>query len=243
MPVFQYTARTLKGDLVNDKIDLPSRDDVIAHLRKNRMVVVQVRAAPREFKLSFKFGGGVKTRDIVVLTRQFATMINAGLPLVKALDILAQQTENKILADVTRQVVYDVESGHTLADALRKHPRAFSDLYVNMVAAGEAGGILDTILVRLAEFLEKNDAIVRKVKGAMIYPCVILSVAVIAIAVLLIFVIPTFQNMFASVNLQLPLPTRIVIGMSNLLKNYWWAIIGVIGFIFFSITRYYKTAA
>src|SRR5438067_1692734 len=168
MPVFQYTARTLKGDLVNDKIDLPSRDDVIAHLRKNRMVVVQVRAAPREFKLSFKFGGGVKTRDIVVLTRQFATMINAGLPLVQALDILAQQTENKILADVTRQVVYDVESGHTLADALRKHPRAFSDLYVNMVAAGEAGGILDTILVRLAQFLEKNDAIVRKVKGTMV---------------------------------------------------------------------------
>src|SRR5437762_3179403 len=231
MPVFQYTARTLKGDLVNDKIDLPSRDDVIAHLRKNRMVVVQVRAAPREFKLSFKFGGGVKTRDIVVLTRQFATMINAGLPLVQALDILAQQTENKILADVTRQVVYDVESGHTLADALRKHPRAFSDLYVNMVAAGEAGGILDTILVRLAQFLEKNDAIVRKVKGAMVYPAVILSVAVIAVSELLIFVIPTFQNMFASVNLELPLPTRIVIGMSNLLKNYWWALLGALGVI------------
>src|SRR5207245_265546 len=142
MPVFQYTARTLKGDLVNDKIDLPSRDDVIAHLRKNRMVVVQVRAAPREFNLSFKFGGGVKPRDL---------------------------------------------------------------------------------LVRLAQFLEKNDAIVRKVKGAMVYPAVILSVAVIAISVLLIFVIPTFQNMFASVNLELPLPTRIVIGLSNLLKNYWWA--------------------
>src|SRR5947207_230204 len=180
MPLFQYTARTLKGDLVNDKIDLPTRDDVIAHLRKNRMVVVQVRAAPKEFKLNFKFGGGVKTRDVVVFTRQFATMINAGLPLVQALDILAQQTENKILADVTRQVVYDVESGQTLADALRKHPKAFSDLYVNMVAAGEAGGILDTILVRLAEFLEKNDAIVRKVKGAMIYPGVIMSVAVMA---------------------------------------------------------------
>src|SRR5438270_222157 len=184
MPVFQYTARTLKGDLVNDKIDLPSRDDVIAHLRKNRMVVVQVRAAPKEFKLNLKFGGGVKTRDVVVFTRQFATMINAGLPLVQALDILAQQTENKLLADTTRQVVYDVESGQTLADALRKHPKAFSDLYVNMVAAGEAGGILDTILVRLAEFLEKNDAIVRKVKGAMIYPGVILSVAVIAVSVL-----------------------------------------------------------
>src|SRR5216684_8346484 len=137
MPVFQYTARTLKGDLVNDKIDLPTRDDVIAHLRKNRMVVVQVRAAPREFKLSFKLGGGIKTRDIVVMTRQFATMINAGLPLVQSLDILAKQTENKSLAEITKSVVYDVESGQTLADALRKHPKAFSDLYVNMVAAGE----------------------------------------------------------------------------------------------------------
>src|SRR6266513_1034286 len=243
MPLFQYTARTLKGDLVNDKIDLPTRDDVIAHLRKNRMVVVQVRAAPKEFKLNIKFGGGVKTRDVVVFTRQFATMINAGLPLVQALDILAQQTENKVLADTTRQVVYDVESGQTLADALRKHPRAFSDLYVNMVAAGEAGGILDTILVRLAQFLEKNDAIVRKVKGAMVYPAVICSGAVIAVSVLLIFVIPTFQNMFASVNMELPLPTRIVIGISNLLKNYWWAILAVIGVSVFGITRYYKTSA
>jgi type IV pilus assembly protein PilC len=242
MAVFQYTARTLKGDLVNDKIDLPSRDDVIAHLRKNKLVVVQVRAAPREFKLNLKFGSGIKIRDVVVFTRQFSTMINAGLPLVQALDILAQQTENKVLADVTRQVVYDVESGQTLADALRKHPKAFGDLYVNMVAAGEAGGILDTILLRLAQFLEKNDAIVRKVKGAMVYPGVIISVAVIAISVLLIFVIPTFQNMFASVNLELPLPTRIVIGASNVLKNYWWAISGVAGFGVFSLNRYYKTA-
>ena len=137
MTVFQYTARTLKGDLVNDKIDLPSRDDVIAHLRKNRMVVVQVRAAPREFKLNFKFGGGVKTRDIVVMTRQFATMINAGLPLVQALDILSTQSENPVLKWVTKEVVFDVESGSTVADALRKHPKAFTELYVNMVAAGD----------------------------------------------------------------------------------------------------------
>jgi type IV pilus assembly protein PilC len=137
--------------------------------------------------------------------------------------------------------VYDVESGQTLADAMRKHPVAFNDLFVNMVAAGEAGGILDTILVRLAEFLEKNDAIIRKVKGAMIYPGVILSVAVIAISVLLIFVIPTFQNMFASVNLQLPLPTRIVIGASHMLKDYWWVIGGAIAAGIFAINRYYKT--
>ncbi len=239
MPVFQYTARNLKGELQSGEVDLPSQNDVIAHLRKNRLVVVQVRAAPKKFSL--KLGGGVKTRDVVILTRQFATMINAGLPLVQALDILAQQTENKVLAETTRQVVYDVESGHTLADALRKHPKAFSDLYVNMVAAGEAGGILDTILLRLAEFLEKNDTIVRKVKGAMVYPGVIFSVAAIAVSVLLIFVIPTFQNMFASVNLDLPLPTRIVIGLSQLLQHYWWAMIGVIGGVVFALNRYYKT--
>src|SRR5882672_133460 len=242
MPVFQYTARTLKGELQSGEVDLPSRDDVIAHLRKNRMVVVQVRPAPKQFKMSFKFGGGVKTRDVVIMTRQFATMINAGLPLVQALGILADQTENKVLADVTRQVVYDVESGHTLADALRKHPKAFSDLFVNMVAAGEAGGILDTILLRLAQFLEKNDAIIRKVKGAMVYPVVIMSVAAIAITVLLIFVIPTFQSMFASVNLELPLPTRIVIGASNVLKHYWWAMGGAIALTAVGISRYYKTA-
>ncbi len=244
MPVYEYTARNLKGDLVRDKIDLATRDDVIAHLRKNRMVVVQVREAKGGGgSLMAFFKGGVKTRDVVIFTRQFATMINSGLPLVQALDILSQQTENKVLADVTRAVVYDVESGHTLADALRKHPKAFSDLYVNMVAAGEAGGILDTILLRLAQFLEKNDSIIRKVKGAMIYPAVIFSVAGIAVAVLLIFVIPTFQNMFASVNLALPLPTRIVIGASNVLKNFWWAIIIVAVFTVVGINRYYKTTA
>ncbi len=242
MPMFQYTARTLKGALQQGEIDLPSRDDVIAHLRKNRMVVVQVRPAAKQLSLG-RLGKGIKERDRVVFTRQFATMINAGLPLVQALDILAQQTENKSLATVTRQVVYDVESGHTLADSLRKHPKAFSDLYVNMVAAGEAGGILDTILLRLATFLEKNDAIVRKVKGAMVYPAVIFSVAIIAVAVLLIFVIPTFQNMFAQVGMELPLPTRVVIGASDLLTGYWWLLLAVIGFGIFALRAYYKTGA
>src|SRR6266480_4247664 len=241
MPVFEYTARNVKGEIVQNKGEFATRDDVLAHLRKNRLVVVQVREAPKAFKI--RFGPGIKTRDVVIFTRQFATMINAGLPLVQALDILAQQTENKALADVTRAVVYDVESGHTLADALRKHPKAFSDLYVNMVAAGEAGGILDTILLRLAQFLEKNDAIVRKVKGAMVYPAVIFSVAGIAVSVLLIFVIPTFQSMFASAGIQLPLPTRIVIGLSSLLKHYWWAMILAAGGVVFGIRRYYTTPA
>jgi type IV pilus assembly protein PilC len=160
-------------------------------------------------------------RDIVILTRQFSTMINAGLPLVQAMTILAEQSQNKVLSEIMRKVVFDVESGNTVADALSKHPQAFSNLYVNMVAAGEAGGILDTILMRLATFMEKNDALIRKVKGAMIYPGVIMSVAAIAVTVLLIFVIPVFENLFASAGLALPLPTRIVMGASRFLKGYW----------------------
>src|ERR671921_1631981 len=224
MPAFTYTARALNGDLRTATIDAPSRDEVIAQLRRQRLNVVKIDEAAQAANKK-KSGGKIKMRDIVIFTRQFSTMINAGLPLVQALDILAKQTENKALADVTRAVVFDVESGHTVADALSKHPKAFNELYVNMVAAGEAGGILDTILMRLATFMEKNDALVRKVKGAMIYPGVIMGVAAVAISVLLIFVIPTFESMFASVGLQLPLPTRIVIGMSRFLKGYWWAII------------------
>jgi type IV pilus assembly protein PilC len=142
---------------------------------------------------------------------------------------------------VTRQVVFDVESGNTVADALRKHPKAFTELYVNMVAAGEAGGILDTILMRLAVFMEKNDALIRKVKGAMIYPGVIMSVAAIAITVLLLFVIPTFQSMFASANIPLPLPTRIVIGLSSLLRAYWWVVVAGVVVGVFMLRRYYAT--
>ena len=240
MPVFNYTARTLTGELQSGSIDLPSHDDVVAHLRKNRMIVVKVQQAPKDIKFDM-FAKGITTRDIVIFTRQFATMINSGLPLVQALDILAEQSENKALKDVTRAVVYDVESGHTLADALRKHPKAFTELYVNMVAAGEAGGILDTILLRLATFMEKNDALVRKVKGAMVYPAVIFTVAGMAIVILLIFVIPVFQEMFAGIGQQLPLPTRIVIGASNVLKGFWWALGGGIGLAFFSIKKYYAT--
>src|ERR687890_868885 len=235
MPTFAYTARTLSGDLKSSTMDANTREDVVAQLRRQKLIVVKVD----EERSRKKGGGKIKTRDIVIFTRQFSTMINSGLPLVQALDILSKQSENKTLKEVTRQVVYDVESGHTVADALGKHPKAFSELYVNMVAAGEAGGILDTILMRLATFMEKNDALVRKVKGAMIYPGVISSVAVIAIIVLLIFVIPVFQSMFASVNLELPLPTRIVIGLSRFLKGYWWLMGGAAGAGVFFGRRYY----
>jgi type IV pilus assembly protein PilC len=241
MPLFEYTARNqANGQIMKGSLEATNRDEVVAHIKKQKMMMVSIREAPKQLKL-FSGGAAIKTRDVVIFTRQFATMINAGLPLVQSLDILAKQTENKSLSDITRAVVYDVESGHTLADAFAKHPKAFPDLYVNMVAAGEAGGILDTILLRLATFLEKSDALVRKVKGAMIYPAVIFAVAGIAIAVLLIFVIPTFQSMFASVKMELPLPTRIVIGASHLLINYWWVIIGVVVAGFFLFRRYYAT--
>jgi type IV pilus assembly protein PilC len=222
-------------------MDVASKDDVSAYLRKNRLILVSVREAPKQIKFSMPGAQRIKTRDVVIFTRQFATMINAGLPLVQSLTILAQQTENKSLAEITRAVVYDVESGNTLADAFSKHPRAFTDLYVNMVAAGEAGGILDTILLRLATFLEKSDALMRKVKGALVYPGVIMTVAGAAIAILLIFVIPVFQSMFSSVNMDLPLPTRIVIMLSDLLIGYWWALLLGIGAVAFAIRRYYGT--
>ncbi len=238
MPSFQYTARDAKGDLRTGTLEAASKDDVMTQLRQKRMNVVKVE---EQGKAKVKTGGSIAMRDVVIFTRQFSTMINSGLPLVQALDILSKQTENKSLAAVTRQVVFDVESGHTVADALAKHPNAFTDLYVNMVAAGEAGGILDTILMRLATFMEKNDALVRKVKGAMIYPGVIMSVAGICIVVLLIFVIPVFQGMFASVGLTLPLPTRIVIMMSDFLTGYWWAVGGGAFIAYKSIQKWYKT--
>lgn len=238
MPQFTYTARAINGELKQATIEAPNRDEVIKQLKQQRLNVVKIDEGSAQKKKSL---GRIKMRDIVIFTRQFSTMINSGLPLVQALDILAQQSENPALKDVTRQVVFDVESGNTVADALRKHPKAFSELYVNMVAAGEAGGILDTILMRLAVFMEKNDALIRKVKGAMIYPGVIMSVAAIAITVLLVFVIPTFESMFASANIPLPLPTRIVIAASRALKSYWWAILLAIGVTAFLIRNYYQT--
>ncbi len=234
MGTYTYTARSFGGDLKTATLEASSRDDVIAQLRRQRLSVVKIdEATTKKAKR-----GRIKMRDVVIFTRQFATMINAGLPLVQALTILADQSQNKVLADVTRKVVFDVESGNTVADAMGKHPQAFSPLYVNMVAAGEAGGILDTILQRLATFMEKNDALVRKVKGAMIYPSVILGVAAVAVTVLLIFVIPVFENLFSSAGLALPLPTRIVMGMSRFLRGYWYLLVsaGIVGW--FGYKRY-----
>jgi len=238
MAAFSYTARDAKGEMKSATLEAANREEAINQLKKQRLNVIKIDEQTKKKKS----GGKVAMRDIVIFTRMFSTMINSGLPLVQAMGILAEQSENPVLREVTKAVVFDVESGNTVADALRKHPNAFSDLYVNMVAAGEAGGILDTILMRLAVFMEKNDALVRKVKGAMIYPGVIVTVAGGAIIVLLVFVIPTFQRMFAEVGIPLPLPTRIVIGMSGLLQSYWYMMGGGIFLAFWSLKKYYATS-
>jgi type IV pilus assembly protein PilC len=240
MPTFTYQARTLSGEMQTGELDVPSRDEVVAALRRQRLVPVKIDEKKGGFNLTI--GSPIATKDIVIFTRQFATMINAGLPLVQSLDILAKQSDNKALGKVIEQVLYDVESGHTLADAMRNHPKVFTDLFVNMVAAGEAGGILDTILLRLAVFLEKADALKRKIKGAMIYPSVIMSVAVGAVAVLLIFVIPTFQTMFADAGIPLPGPTQFVIFLSETLQSQWYVFLGVFIAIVVLLQRYYKTS-
>ncbi len=232
MPKFVYSARPAAGgDIQSGEMQVNTKDEVLSYLHRQKMIPVSVRQ--KDAGINITFGTGVSTRDIVIFARQFATMINSGLPLVQSLDILAEQTENQSLRKVIQEVLYDVESGNTLADSLKKHPKIFTELFVNMVAAGEAGGILDTILLRLATFLEKNDALARKIKGAMIYPGVIVTVAVLAVVVLLIFVIPTFQGMFESAGIPLPLPTRIVIDLSGFFQVYWWAVgLGIVAAAF-----------
>jgi type IV pilus assembly protein PilC len=240
MPKFVYSARPATGgDIQTGEMEVKTKDEVLAFLHRQKMIPVSVRQ--KEAGINIQFGTGISTRDIVIFTRQFATMINSGLPLVQSLDILAEQSENQHLRKVIQDVLYDVESGNTLADAMGRHPKVFTDLYVNMVAAGEAGGILDTILLRLATFLEKNDALIRKIKGAMIYPGVIFTVAGLAVVILLIFVIPTFQNMFESAGIPLPFMTQLVINMSTFLQAFWWAVgIAVIA-TFFTVRQVYAT--
>jgi type IV pilus assembly protein PilC len=241
MPVYTYKARTVAGESQSGEMTASTEADVVGQLRRRRLVVVSVREKPKELKLSF--GGKAKTKDLVLFTRQFATMINAGLPLVQSLDILANQQPNKKAAEKIRAVLSDVESGATLADAMGRHRDFFSEIYVNMVAAGEAGGILDVILLRLAEYLEAADKLRRKVKGAMFYPVTVMSFAGLAIAVLLIFVIPTFAGFFESAGVALPLPTRIVMGLSDFLISWWWAVAAVLAGIGWVIRTYRRTPA
>ncbi len=213
--VFKWTGKSPRGEIVKGELTSNSKEEVKSYLRKQR--IIPTRISPKPKPLFSSLGGSVKEKDLVIFTRQFATMIGAGLPLIQALEILSKQTENKAFAKKITEIKTDVEGGSTFADALKKHPRIFTELYTNMVAAGEAGGILDTILIRLATYIEKAQQLKRKVKGAMIYPSVVISVAVLVIVVIMVYVVPTFSKMFTQLGGTLPMPTQIVINMSNFL--------------------------
>jgi type IV pilus assembly protein PilC len=214
MPAFVWKGKTRDGKSVSGEKVGDNKEAVMALLRREQILVASVKEKGKEFALP-KLGGGVPAKDLAVFTRQFSVMIDAGLPLVQCLEILATQQENKTFAKILQQTRMDVEGGASLADAMRKHPKAFDELFVNMIAAGEAGGILDTILKRLATYIEKAVKLKSQVKGAMIYPIAVISIAGIVVAVILWKVIPTFAAMFEGLGAQLPLPTRIVITASN----------------------------
>jgi type IV pilus assembly protein PilC len=238
---YLWKGRSPSGELLSGEYQTESKDDLVSYLRKRKIIITSVRekGAQMNFKMPGKNRVGVK--DISVFTRQFATMINAGLPMVQCLDILSQQTEKEFFKVSIAKIMTDVEGGSTLGEAMGRHPKIFNSLFVNMVEAGEAGGILDVILMRLAQFLEKLDALQRKVKGALTYPAVVGVVCTGASIFMLMFIIPTFAKMFTDFGGELPLPTRIVIGISDFLRDYWWALgAGVAGAIV-GFQRYYKT--
>jgi type IV pilus assembly protein PilC len=241
---FVWSGRTRQGEAQKGELVAKTREEVIAQLRKQNILVTSVQPKSGERKSGFpSFGGGVGDKDIVIFTRQFSTMIDAGLPLVQCLEILSNQTENKTLAKTIGLVRADVESGATYADALRKFPKVFDDLYVNMVAAGEAGGILDTILNRLAKHIEKAMKLKKEVKSAMVYPGVIISVAVVVISVLMVWVIPIFASMFTDFGGVLPLPTRIVMFISGFMKsNIVYIVMGAVA-CGYGIKRFYGSPA
>jgi len=238
---FVWKGKTAKGEVLSGEYEAVSRNEVGEHLRKRRITITSIKKKPKEIKLAFLQRKGVGVKDLAVFTRQFATMVNAGLPLVQCLDVLGRQLDKPHFKEVVQKVTADVEGGSTLAEALEKHPAVFSDLYVNMIAAGEAGGILDVILARLAQFLEKADALQRKVKGAMTYPTIVLTVAGGACIFMLMFVIPVFAKMFSDFGGTLPAPTRIVMGASNFLRDFWWLLgaIAAVGTV--SYKRYRAT--
>ena len=243
MARFNWEARSRSGSIQKGVMEASTALIVESQLKKFGFTNISVKGeGSGRGRFSF-FGGSKKIagKDLVVFTRQFATMIDSGLPLVQCLDILAGQQENKTFKGILYKVKEDVESGSTFADALGKHPKAFDSLYVNLVAAGEVGGILDTILNRLAAYIEKAMKLKKKVKGAMVYPATIMSIAVVVVGVILIFVIPVFAKMFADFGSELPMPTKIVIAMSDFLVKYTPLIIAAFFGIQYAFKKYYAT--
>jgi type IV pilus assembly protein PilC len=240
VPAFVWKGKTRDGKAVSGERVADNKEAVMALLRRDQILVSSVKEKGKEIALP-KLGGGVPSKDLAIFVRQFSVMIDAGLPLVQCLEILGSQQDNKNFAKILQQTRMDVEGGASLADAMRKHPKAFDDLFTNMIAAGEAGGILDTILKRLATYIEKAVKLKAQVKGAMMYPVAVISIAGIVIAVILWKVIPTFAAMFAGLGAELPLPTRIVIAMSQWFARLlpFMVVFAVLGTFLFR--RYYAT--
>jgi type IV pilus assembly protein PilC len=244
MPTFAYTGRARTGEVVKGERVADTLEHAVAALRREQLLITRITPVAGKVDATVKKasrGRRVAAKSLAVFTRQFSVMIDAGLPLVQCLEILGNQEDSKPFAQVILQTRTDVESGASLADAMRKHPNAFDGLFVNMVAAGEAGGILDTILKRLAVYIEKNVKLKGQVKSAMIYPVAVISIAVIVVAMILWKVIPTFAALFAGLGAELPLPTRIVIWLSDTLVRFLPFLVGGFVAIVYAIRQYYAT--
>ena len=244
MAKFAWVGKTRTGKVEKGEMEAPDERAVGAQLRRQGILPSSIKQRGKGLDMELKIPGmepKITTKDLVVFTRQFATMIDAGLPLVQCLDILGRQQENKTFKTILVDVKESVESGSTFADALKKHPKAFDELYVNLVAAGEVGGILDTILNRLAAYIEKAMKLKKRVKSAMTYPMTVMGIAVIVIGVILVFVIPAFEKMFADFGGALPVPTQIVIDLSKFIQSYIIHIIVAVLLLKWGIKRIYKT--
>ncbi len=227
MGLYLWKGKTRTGDKKKGEIEAPSLEAAEQKLRQKNIIPTKVKKKPKDIILKMPGSSGVKPKELMVFTRQFSAMIDAGLPLVQALDILVPQQENPIFKEILMNVRDDVQQGSTLADALAKHPKVFDSLFTNLVAAGEQGGILDTIMGRLAQQIEKGVKLTKQIKGAMVYPTAVLVVAFIAVAALLIFVIPVFEEMFAEMGQELPAFTQLVINMSHGFMKYWYVVVAV----------------
>jgi type IV pilus assembly protein PilC len=218
MPKFNYVGVAANGKQVKGEIQAANKNEVVSLLRKKKVRAISIKT--KQISLNLSFGSSIKLQEISRFTRQLAAMTSAGLPLVQCLDILVSQTENKNFSQKIQQISSDIQVGSTLADAMSKHPQIFNALYCNMVAAGEASGNLDGVLNRVAEYQEKSEQLRRRIKGAMMYPMIVSIVAVLCTGVMLTFIVPTFANMFTDLGGTLPLPTRIIMALSDFLRHY-----------------------
>lgn len=241
MPIYKWEGKTVKGAIKKGEIEAPNEAALRVHLRQQNIIPIKIASKGTEIKISLPFKRKVKQRAIAIFTRQLATMIDAGLPLVQSLEILSSQQENKTFKNILREIREDVEGGSTFAGALKKHPSTFNELYTNLVVAGEEGGILDSILNRLANYIEKAEALKKKIKSALFYPATIVGVAIIVVMILMIFVIPVFETMFRSAGQTLPLPTLIVVSLSKLVKKYVIIIIPTFILLFYLLRKYHQT--